>query len=256
MEGNTMTKKLISALLVVSVMLTAMVCVFAAAETTNENPTQTTIEVVFDANGGEGTMDPIAVKDGDVITVPECTMTKANFEFQGWNTNVDGSGTDYQPGAQLTTDVTITLFAQWAKAGYVEYIITYKPNGAEGDDMIDDYGYTPGMSAMAAFNEFTRDGYTFKEWNTKADGTGTGYAEMDEIIVDADLVLYAIWTGGSQDPVTPPTQDEQPPVDNEIVDVVESETEIPETGDATSTAIALATGVVALGALVVLKKKH
>ncbi len=44
-------------------------------------------------------------------------------------------------------------------------------------------------------NEFTRTNYSFVEWNTKPDGTGTSYADEDSFTApEEDLTLYAQWT--------------------------------------------------------------
>ncbi|MBQ6819652.1 MAG: InlB B-repeat-containing protein [Clostridia bacterium] len=263
-----MTKKILAVLLAVSLVLTCGL--FAMAEDTSSNTSsdtssETKIEVVFDANSGEGTMETIEVVDG-AVTVPQCSMTKNLFVFDGWNTAADGSGDKYQPGDVLKTDVSVTLFAQWKSENaenQAEYIITYKANGGEGEDVVDDFGYFEGMEAMAAFCEFTYEGREFKEWNTKADGTGTAYAEFDTIVIgNSDLVLYAIWTGGEDDSkveepsdiVDPKPVDPVDPVDPETA--TDTDSENPETGDAATTAIALGAGIAALGALVVLKKKN
>ena len=42
-------------------------------------------------------------------------------------------------------------------------------------------------------NEFTRDGYTFKNWNTKADGSGVKYDDKQSVKLETDLTLYAQW---------------------------------------------------------------
>ena len=42
-------------------------------------------------------------------------------------------------------------------------------------------------------NTFTRTGYIFKEWNTKADGSGTTYEDGKVISINKELVLYAQW---------------------------------------------------------------
>lgn len=274
-----MTKKLLAVLLALALVMTALTCTVALAEgegTTNE---PVVINVTFDANGGEGTMEAIDPVEGKV-TVPECAFQKSGFNFLYWNTVADGSGTNYAPGDVIEVTEAVVLFAQWAKDGFVEYFITYDANGGEGE-VVDDWSYMPNTATNTLYNEFTREGYEFKEWNTKADGTGTAYGEGDEIIVvDGDVVLYAIWTGGPEDDIIDdgnkgdegiddeeidvvipeeetdeePT-DEEPVVDEEIEDEEVEET-IPETGDASATAVALATGIVALGALVVLKKKN
>ena len=42
-------------------------------------------------------------------------------------------------------------------------------------------------------NAFTRDEYTFAGWNTKADGTGTSYADKASITLTGSITLYAQW---------------------------------------------------------------
>ena len=42
-------------------------------------------------------------------------------------------------------------------------------------------------------NLFTRDGYTFKAWNTKADGTGISYQDEEIIKINDNTTLYAQW---------------------------------------------------------------
>lgn len=42
-------------------------------------------------------------------------------------------------------------------------------------------------------NTFTRTGYTFTGWNTKADGTGTSYSDKQSITPTENLTLYAQW---------------------------------------------------------------
>lgn len=49
-----------------------------------------------------------ASKDG---TVTDPVME--GYEFLGWNTAADGSGTSYEPGAVIETNSNVTLFAQW-----------------------------------------------------------------------------------------------------------------------------------------------
>lgn len=39
----------------------------------------------------------------------------------------------------------------------------------------------------------TLDGYNFIEWNTKNDGSGISYHSGDQITIDSDTILYAIW---------------------------------------------------------------
>ena len=50
-------------------------------------------------------------------------------------------------------------------------------------------------------NKFTRSGYEFVCWNTKADGTGTRYYEGDMFSVGSDITLYAQWILHSEIPM-------------------------------------------------------
>lgn len=80
--------------------------------------------------------------------------------------------------------------------GAGESAIEYVGNGATGGKYL--YGTAkPGVkSTTATDNQFTRTGYTFTGWNTKADGTGTAYNADAAITYPAEgttLTLYAQW---------------------------------------------------------------
>ena len=57
----------------------------------------------------------------------------------------------------------------------------------------DAQGYVSGADATVADNTFSRAGYRFTGWNTKADGTGTAYAAGDALPMGKSQVLYAQW---------------------------------------------------------------
>jgi LPXTG-motif cell wall-anchored protein len=67
----------------------------------------------FDANGGEGSMDPVTANVSG--NLPTNTLTNANEEctFNGWNTKADGSGTAYADGAAFSFETNETMYAQW-----------------------------------------------------------------------------------------------------------------------------------------------
>ena len=244
-----MTKKILAVVMALALMLTA--CTVAFAE---ETPTDVVPVLKLDANSGEGTMEDIAVNDAGVVVVPENVFTKNNFDFTGWNTNADGSGTAYEIGAEIALREDLTLFAQWIYKGVtlVEYTVTYDANGGEGET-VDEYGpYIEGMYAYTAYNNFTKGTATFVEWNTAADGSGQSYGEDEMFEIYEDVVLYAIWEGGEEE--VPSEPEVQEPIVEEPEEVVTETDENPETGSA-SAAGAVVAGVVALGALVVLKKR-
>lgn len=73
-----------------------------------------------------------------------------------------------------------------------QFKITFDPNGADGKavEQTVDGGAAAALSSGVVLD---RPGFTFAGWNTKADGSGTGYAEGDEVTLTADLKLYAKW---------------------------------------------------------------
>ena len=74
--------------------------------------------ITFDANGGDGTMGAQTVKPGEATALTANSFTRADYDFTGWNTVADGSGTAYADKAEITTDTDITLYAQWTLHKY------------------------------------------------------------------------------------------------------------------------------------------
>jgi len=77
------------------------------------------------------------------------------------------------------------------------YTVTYDGNGADSGKTTDPTAYATGAKATVKANGYTRNGYTFTGWNTKADGSGDSYAEGDPIEMLGNVVLYAQWTRNS-----------------------------------------------------------
>jgi uncharacterized repeat protein (TIGR02543 family) len=78
-----------------------------------------TYTVSFDANGGTGTMEPMQLTyDGEWATLTANTFTRTGYSFKGWNTEADGTGTDYSDEdlvRNLTDEANgnVVLYAQW-----------------------------------------------------------------------------------------------------------------------------------------------
>ena len=89
--------------------------VFSSKVSINAIPTtNTSVTINFNANGGVGTMDPIYASIGDNITLTTNTYTKEDYNFKGWSTNPDGTGTYYKDGATISNiNDNITLYAIW-----------------------------------------------------------------------------------------------------------------------------------------------
>ena len=77
------------------------------------------------------------------------------------------------------------------------YTVTYRGNGADSGKTTDNTAYATGTTATVKANGYTRNGYTFTGWNTKADGSGTPYKTGDWITMTGSVILYAQWTRNS-----------------------------------------------------------
>ena len=70
--------------------------------------------VTFDANGGEGSMEPQRFEVGVDTALNTNAFTRENYKFIGWNTAADGSGATYaDEGSILELTGDMTLYAQW-----------------------------------------------------------------------------------------------------------------------------------------------
>ena len=70
--------------------------------------------ITFNANGGEGSMEPQRFEVGVDTALNANTFTREGYKFNGWNTAADGSGATYaDAGAILELTGDMTLYAQW-----------------------------------------------------------------------------------------------------------------------------------------------
>jgi hypothetical protein len=71
------------------------------------------------------------------------------------------------------------------------FTITYDPNGGEGVMEKDTFYYD--YSVTIDYCQFTKEGYFFKEWNTRQDGTGVSYTGGRVLNAYRNITLYAQW---------------------------------------------------------------
>ena len=80
--------------------------------------------------------------------------------------------------------------------GYSETVVNYYPNNGTGT--MPSQTIETGNSITLNENTFTRTGYKFKDWNTKANGSGETYTDKQYIeTLEDDLNLYAQWIVGN-----------------------------------------------------------
>ena len=163
--------------------------------------------VTFDINGGSGKVpNPLTVEKGDVIMLPRVlatsgTKAKGLLQFDGWNTNAAGTGTDYAAGDSFTVNEDVTLYAQWIvpmpELTPLEATVSFNINGGTGtapDSIKGEIGKTITLPKGKGFKKGTgRDTLIFTGWNEKADGTGECYEAGGDYLVVKDIELFADW---------------------------------------------------------------
>ncbi|MGI6672342.1 MAG: DUF7507 domain-containing protein [Christensenellales bacterium] len=141
---------------------------------------------VYDStDDGENNGDIIATKEvkpgdkTDANNVPLVVNTPGKV-FAHWSDSIDGAAFDFGNEtidedtnlyAVLNDRWTVTFYEQGGSYTIPKYILNGQPLG----------DVTPPI----------RPGYSFREWNTKADGSGTKYTTAT--LINSSVNLYAIW---------------------------------------------------------------
>ena len=185
--------------------------------------------------------------------------SRKDYVFTGWTPTV---------ADKVTRDVTYV--AQWKR---IQRTVTFKDGDKTHAKVKVETGKAINTDALT--NESmpkgpTKDGYTFKEWNTKENGKGETFT--GESVVNGDMTVYAIYTKDSAStPAPTPTPTPTPaPTPNPSTPELKPQPEtpapkpqpekhigmIPKTGESASFAGLLAAiGFSIAGLAILLKKK-
>ena len=163
-----------------------------------------TIPCVIKVEGDEGvdTKNPMITLSGVSLSLTADAQGKLNS-----NTALDIISEGYIDGTIMISMQALKLEGKSKdapakntaklKLAVPTYTVTYDGNGADSGKTTDNTAYATGAKATVKENNYTRGGYTFTGWNTKADGSGTPYKTGDWITMTGSVILYAQWTRNS-----------------------------------------------------------
>lgn len=161
-----------------------------------------TYDIRYDANGGSGAPGAQVKVHGVSLTLSTQKPSWEGYTFVNWNTRADGRGVTYRPGALFTSNADTMLYAQWEKdpePGAL-YSVRFNANGGSGapGEQVKTHGIPLTLSTLKP----TRSGFTFVNWNTRADGSGVSYISGGIYSSDQDVILYAQWQENGTGPIT------------------------------------------------------
>ena len=154
--------------------------------------------VVFWANtpGSLATTSQTSSVAEPLVAFSSMGMSNPNYVFLDWNTQPNGGGTSYPDQATYSFVADLTLYAQWVQ---VFHSVTFYANTSAGDTTHQsETGNSPLSLTSIASLGFIKANYTFSDWNSQANGSGSTYGDGSTYSFLADITLYAQWTPNSE----------------------------------------------------------
>ena len=151
-------------------------------------PAGTLRTVNFYGNGATGGTTPAQTASG-LAPLNQNGFTYQGKNFLGWNTTYNATTAAYLDLAPYSFGADLDLYAIWVSPA--SNVVTYNGNTATGGATA---SQTASTSTIVSSNGFTKDGYTFIAWNSKADGTGASYTSGYAYSFAAGITLYATWS--------------------------------------------------------------
>ena len=174
---------------------------------------ETNYSFIFESNGGIGQIPGILNNRTTTtgVIIPGINLTKIGYRSSVWNTQIDGSGLDLEPGINSMDSTFITrffdnneqliLYPKWVK---VNYSITFSSSDSSGllpDPLIN---FTIDSQITISSGSFYRNGYEMGSWNTSENNDGIAI-NVGDYVVDSELLellfseetttcLYPVWT--------------------------------------------------------------
>ncbi len=129
--------------------------------------------VTFNANGGTGTMPNQSVPNNVATSLNSCTFDRDEYNFAGWNTKADGTGTSYAEKEAVTNLGNITLYAQWKPANAKYAVQIY---GINQD--VDENNNPLGLTFGPATQEDCNNAYITHRYEETSAGSGQYYVKI------------------------------------------------------------------------------
>lgn len=197
------------------------------------NTTISTFSIVY--NNGTNTSGSAPVDNlspyisGSTVTIlGYSNLIKTGYTFVGWNTQSNGSGTQYSISDSFQITTNVSLYPRWTLTRYsVEYdknniLASTAPVDGKSPYLENSIVTVLGPGNMKSSNPLNE---IFINWNTKHDASGTSYIQGDTFKITSNITLFGQWgftitynagIGGSN----PPEDSNSPYIKDSIVTVL------------------------------------
>ena len=149
--------------------------------------------ITFNGNGADGgTTSTQTLATGATANLNANGYTRTGYTFVGWATTAGGN-VAYTDGQSYTMGTAnVNLYAKWTPNNYQ---VIFDKNDAAAIGTMANQTIPYQTSANLTNNGYTKSGYVLKEWNTAANGTGTGYANGATFTMNnlGNVTLFAQW---------------------------------------------------------------
>ena len=150
------------------------------------------VNLTYDRNGATGGLVPDSNQYSVGSTVKVAgnpySLAKMGYNWVGWNTKADGTGTTYTEGNEITLNESVTLYAKWEAKNSTKYRVEHYKQNLNGDGY--DLAETEELSGRtdSIANAIPKTTYTGFEYDADTSAeTKSGIITADEELV---LKLY------------------------------------------------------------------
>ena len=150
--------------------------------------TRKTSTITYNANGGTGAPATQTKYYGYNINLSNEVPTRDGYTFAGWGTYSGDTTADYLPGALITGNGYLTLYAVWNQNAYT---VSYNANGGSGAPASQTKYHGTALTLRSTVP--TRSGYKFLGWSTSSTATSPTYTAGGSYTANANATLYAVW---------------------------------------------------------------
>ncbi|MEG0323398.1 MAG: InlB B-repeat-containing protein, partial [Raoultibacter sp.] len=151
-------------------------------------------EIIYDANSPDatGSMPSEKLLVGESRALSSNAFMRSNWAFVEWNSSPDGSGQSFTPGEMVKLDASgpHTFYAQWARISHeARFSDGFAGNSFTKAATLNDQSV---FELVIPENPFSRQGYSFKYWQSEAGAI----AYPGDVItgIESDLSYTAVWT--------------------------------------------------------------